>query len=388
MKVLVTGANGFIGCALCSRLQATAGFEPLGSVREASVRGSGEGGCAAPIIAVAQGLTPSTDWSIALQGIQAVVHTGARVHVMNDSSTDPLTEYRRINVQGTIRLARQAADAGVQRFIFISSAKVNGEMTVSGRLFTADDIPCPVDGYAISKWEAEQELQHIARVSSMELVVVRAPLVYGPGVKANFAALLRAIKRGWPLPLGAIHNQRSYVALDNLVDFIMTCLLHPQAANQTFMVSDGQDMSTRDLALGLARAAGVPARLLPVPVWILQLGAAALGDIGSHFPDSDPKFQGADSVRLLAEAAQRVRNAGFEIGNIDSTVVAQAPRLAPHIAAMRERIAAAIGVEVEQVNVKAKTAERLGPVGQGLAMEARAVALIFRSSPRAAEAFV
>lgn len=280
MKILVTGANGFVGRALCQRVQSEPGMEAVGSVRDSATSGVAAVAGSASIIAVPQGLTADADWSIALRGIDVVVHTAARVHVMNDTSDDPLAQYRRVNVQGTMRLARQAADAGVRRFVFVSTVKVNGESTPPERPFLADDVPAPVDPYGISKWEAEQGLRHIAEHSGMQWVVIRPPLVYGPGVKANFAMLLRTIQRRWPLPLGAVRNQRSYVALDNLVDFIVACLRHPQAANQTFLVSDGQDMSTRDLALGLARAAGVPARLLPVPVWLLQLGAAALGRSG------------------------------------------------------------------------------------------------------------
>ena len=161
--------------------------------------------------------------------------------------------------------------------MFISSVKVNGECTQPGRPFTEADAPNPQDAYGLSKHEAEQGLRQIAADTGMEVVIIRPPLVYGPGVKANFAALMRAVQRGWPLPLGAVHNQRSLVALDNLVDFIVTCIIHPQAANQTFLVSDGQDLSTTELVRGMARAAGVPARLLPVPVWALQAGADAVG---------------------------------------------------------------------------------------------------------------
>jgi nucleoside-diphosphate-sugar epimerase len=161
--------------------------------------------------------------------------------------------------------------------VFISSVKVNGEHTEFGHAFSETDAPNPQDAYGLSKYEAEQGLRQMAAETGMELVIIRPPLVYGPGVKANFAALMRAVQRGWPLPLGAIHNQRSLVALDNLVDFIITCITHPQAANQTFLVSDGQDLSTTELVRGMARAAGVPARLLPVPAWLLQAGAGLLG---------------------------------------------------------------------------------------------------------------
>jgi len=196
---------------------------------------------------------------------------------MEESTAAPLAEFRRVNVQGTLNMARQAAAAGVRRFVFVSSVKVNGESTQFGSPFKADVVPAPLDDYGLSKMEAEQGLREFAAQTGIDVVIIRPPLVYGPGVKANFAALMRAVQRGWPLPLGAVHNQRSLVALDNLVDFIITCVAHPQAANQTFLVSDGQDLSTTELIRGMARAADVPARLLPVPVWALQAGARLLG---------------------------------------------------------------------------------------------------------------
>jgi nucleoside-diphosphate-sugar epimerase len=180
-------------------------------------------------------------------------------------------------VDATLHLARQAAQAGVKRFIFVSSIKVNGELTRQGRPFTECDPPDPQDPYGISKIEAEQGLRQVAADTGMEVVIIRPPLVYGPGVKANFAALMRAVKKGMPLPLGAIHNQRSLVALDNLVDFIVTCITHPKAGNQTFLISDGQDLSTAELVRGLAEAAGTSARLLPVPVWGLEWAGRLVG---------------------------------------------------------------------------------------------------------------
>jgi nucleoside-diphosphate-sugar epimerase len=223
----------------------------------------------------------ATPWSGALGGVDAVIHLAARAHILNDSAADPLTAFRSVNVEGTLNLARQAATAGVKRFVFISSVKVNGESTEPGRAFTEVDAPNPQDAYGQSKHEAEQGLREIAAQTGMEVVIIRPPLVYGPGVKANFAALMRAVQRGWPLPLGAVHNKRSLVALSNLIDFIITCITHPQAVNQTFLVSDGQDLSTPELVRGLALAAGMPARLLPVPVWALQAGATLLGKGGA-----------------------------------------------------------------------------------------------------------
>jgi nucleoside-diphosphate-sugar epimerase len=272
MKVLVTGGNGLVGRATASRLQGTPGMTVVRAVR--SARATQEVFASTVTIGDLDG---QTDWLAALSGANTVVHTAARVHVMQEVATDPLAEFRRINVQGTLNLARQAAQAGVQRFVFISSIKVNGEFTRPGHPFTAQDLPAPVDAYGISKQEAEAGLRELAFQTGMEVVIIRPPLIYGPGVKANFAALMRAVQRGWPLPLGAVHNQRSLVGLDNLVDLIAVCLVHPRAANQTFLVSDGHDLSTSELVQGLARAAGVSARLLPVPVWVLQAGAALLG---------------------------------------------------------------------------------------------------------------
>lgn len=222
-------------------------------------------------------LGSQADWSIALDRVSAVVHCAARVHVMADTAASPLEEFRRVNVLGTLNLARQSAAAGVRRFVFVSSVKVHGELTRAGHPFTADDTPAPLDAYGASKMEAEQGLREISRQTGMEAVVIRPPLVYGPGVKANFATMMRWLQRGVPLPLGAIHNQRSLVALDNLVDLIVTCLMHPAAANQTFLVSDGEDVSTTELLRRMGRAMGHPARLVPVPTSWLQLAAAMGG---------------------------------------------------------------------------------------------------------------
>lgn len=268
---LISGASGFVGGAVCAEL-AQRHYSVRGVVRNLFRSGSEQ----YELIEI-DGVGSETNWSYALNDVSVVVHLAARVHVMHDTEIDPLTAFRAVNVEGTLNLARQAAAAGVKRFVFISSVKVNGERTEPGRAFTETDAPNPQDAYGLSKHEAEQGLRQLAADTRMEVVIIRPPLVYGPGVKANFAALMRAVRRGWPLPLAAVHNQRSLVALDNLVDFIVTCITHPQAANQTFLVSDGQDMSTTELVRGMARAAGVPARLLPVPVWALQAGASLLG---------------------------------------------------------------------------------------------------------------
>lgn len=270
-RVLITGGQGLVGKALAARLLAE-GLNVRVSTRQKST-----GTDLRPECVQATDLSSMTDWLPALRGIGTVVHCAARVHVMHDTEADPLTAFRAVNVEGTLNLARQAAAAGVKRFVFISSVKVNGESTQPGRAFTEADVPDPQDAYGQSKHEAEQGLRQLAAATGVEVVIIRPPLVYGPGVKANFAALMRAVQRGWPLPLGAVHNQRSLVALDNLVDFIVTCITHPQAANQTFLVSDGQDLSTTELVRGMARAAGVPARLLPVPVCALQAAGSLLG---------------------------------------------------------------------------------------------------------------
>lgn len=270
LKILVTGANGFVGRALCA---------PAVS-RGMAVRGITRDICDLAIgieNLVVGSIDGNTDWLDALADCEVVVHLAARVHVMQEAAADPLDEFRRVNVQGTLNLGLQAAAAGVRRFVFVSSVKVNGEDTLAGQAFTEGDTPSPQDPYGQSKHEAELGLRQLAADTGMEVVIIRPPLVYGPGVKANFAALMRAVQRGWPLPLGAVHNQRSLVALDNLVDFIVTCITHPLAANQTFLVSDGKDLSTSELVRGMAQAAGVPERLLPVPVWALQAGASLLG---------------------------------------------------------------------------------------------------------------
>ncbi len=271
-KVLVTGAAGFVGSALMYSLKQRDHINPIGIVRHQlsdplipySINSVGD-------------MDNATDWTSVLSGIQVIIHTVGRAHVMNDSAEDPLDEYRSVNVGVTINLARQAAEAGVKRFIYISSIKVNGEQSAEGKPFTADDIPLPEDPYGISKFEAERGLQELAESTGMDIVIIRPPLVYGPGVKGNFASMVRLVGKGLPLPLGAVYNKRTLVALDNLVDLIVTCVDHPAAANQVFLAGDAEDLSTTELLRGVAKAMGKPCRLVPVPSFILRLGAILLG---------------------------------------------------------------------------------------------------------------
>lgn len=270
-RVLITGGQGLVGKALTARMLSQ-GFNIRISTRQEITTSDSR-------IEYVQtlDLSANTDWLPALQFIDTVVHCAARVHIMRDTAADPLTAFRAVNVAGTLNLARQSASAGVKRFVFISSVKVNGEFTQPARAFTESDAPDPQDAYGLSKHEAELGLRQIAVDTGMEVVIIRPPLVYGHGVKANFAALMRTVQRGFPLPLGAVHNQRSLVSLHNLVDFISTCVVHSRAANQIFLVSDGHDLSTTELVRGLAHASGVSARLVPVPVQILRAAAALLG---------------------------------------------------------------------------------------------------------------
>ena len=273
MKVLVTGASGFVGRAIWLRLNALQGTTAVGSTRS-EVGLFAEAGL--PSVTVNE-LSSTTDWTVPLHGVTAVVHAAARAHVMKDTNADPLSAFRRVNVDGTLALARQAAEMGVRRFVFVSSIKVNGEVTQPGQAFTADDDPAPLDAYGISKMEAEKGLQEIAAKTGMQIVIIRPPLVHGPGAKGNLATVQRFLHRRIPLPLGGINNYRSLVALDNLVDLIATCLTHNAAAGHTFLVSDGEDVSTTDLLRRMGQAMGRPARLIPVPATWLEYAARVLG---------------------------------------------------------------------------------------------------------------
>jgi nucleoside-diphosphate-sugar epimerase len=271
--ILVTGGTGFVGRALAE------GLRTLNRPVRCSVRGYDlETDKRFHNYSVEVGeIGPKTDWSTALIGVDCVIHCASRAYVMHETGANPLAVYRSVNVYGLQRLAEQAVVAGVRRLIYISSIKVNGEQTVIGVPFLFRDTPAPEDPYGVSKWEAEQVLWEISAKTGLEIVVVRPPLVYGPGVKGNLTRLLKLASSGLPLPLGAVQNKRSLIGLDNLVDLLIRCVDHPAAAGQTFLVSDGEDLSTPDLLRHIATAMGRSARLFPVPVFLLYLAGSALG---------------------------------------------------------------------------------------------------------------
>lgn len=272
MRVLLTGASGFVGAAVQARLLADGQYTLRSAMRHlpSDLPANLE-------VCVAPSLGPDADWSAALEGVDVLIHCAARVHVMNEQAANPLAEFRRANVEGTLCLARQAVAAGVRRFVFVSSIKVCGEQTRPGEAFCADDAPLACDPYGISKCEAEDGLLTLAMESALEVVIVRPPLIYGPRVKANFHSMLRWLNKGIPLPFGAIDNRRSLVALDNLVDLLVLCLTHPAAAGERFLVSDGEDLSTTELLRRLGLALGRPARLFPVPASWISSGARLVG---------------------------------------------------------------------------------------------------------------
>ncbi len=274
-KILMTGATGFVGKSVFTALQ-NQGKQIRLALRtgEFYTKNSDLKNVDISIIPHIDG---DSDWSHALSSVDVIIHLAARVHMMDDNTSNPLLEYRKVNVDGTLNLARQAAAAGAKRFIYISSVKVNGEYSKSDKSFTENDISNPQDAYSISKYEAEQGLMFIAQQTGMEVVIIRPPLVYGAGVKANFATMMRMVKRSIPLPLGSIHNKRSFICVENLVSFILKCADHPAAANEVFLVSDGHDLSTTELLRACAMVLGVKSRLIPIPQKMIEIFATLLG---------------------------------------------------------------------------------------------------------------
>ncbi len=271
-SILITGGNGFLGKAFAISALA-AGFKVRVSARRKTKELN-----YFPDFSLISNIDSATDWSSTLSGVNTVVHCAASVHIKNDKDLDSLKSFRKVNVDGTLNLAHQAVLAGVSRFIFISSIKVNGESTILEHPFHADSYPNPQDPYGISKMEAEQGLQKIASQSNMEVVIIRPPLVYGPEVKANFLTMMNWLNKGIPIPLGAItKNRRSFVFLDNLISLIFTCINHPAAANQIFLVSDDEDLSTAGLLAHMAKALGKPSKLIAIPVFVITIGSKLIG---------------------------------------------------------------------------------------------------------------
>jgi UDP-glucose 4-epimerase len=267
-SILLTGATGFVGHVLATQLAETSHLKVL--ARREPTLISAEF-CKAHI-------DPACDYSAFLTKVSIVIHCAARVHIMNDTALDPLLIFREVNTYGTLNLAKQAAQAGVKRFIFISSIKVNGESSSIDKPFTAADVHNPQDPYGISKSEAETQLLALGQETGMEIVIIRPPLVYGPGVKANFASLLNLASKGLPLPFACFNqNKRSMVSVDNLVDLIITCIDHPKAANQVFLVSDDYDLSTADLISKLSKACGKSGFMFYVPVVFFKIIAKLIG---------------------------------------------------------------------------------------------------------------
>jgi nucleoside-diphosphate-sugar epimerase len=275
MKYLVTGANGFVGTALCAEFLRQ-GQAVSAVVRSSSQPSSGQLQGSMRMVEV-DSIDSKTDWSTALVNVEVVIHLAARVHVMHDNSVDPLTEFRSVNTAGTAHLARSAAAAGVKRFVYVSSIKVNGEATPPPHKFSETDQPAPLDPYGISKYEAEQALQRIAQETGLEVVIVRSPLVYGAGVKGNFAQMLKVISKSVPLPFASIKNLRSFIYVENLVDALIVCATHPHASGQTYIVSDGEDISTPGLLRQLAAIMDVPCRLIPCPPNLLRCMGSLIG---------------------------------------------------------------------------------------------------------------
>lgn len=307
-NLLITGANGFIGRALISKLALQTNYFIRASVRKKTIQFPRQ-------IEVFENMEASNNanWADALKDIDVVIHLFARVHVMHDKVANPLLEFRNINVNATIALAKLAAKQGIKRFIFLSTVKVNGESTFN-KPFSEFDLPHPQDAYAKSKWEAEEALKKISKVTGMELVIIRSPLAYGPNVKANFLKMIQYVKRGIPLPLGAIQNKRSLIGIDNLVDFIITTISHPKAANHTFLISDDEDISTTDLLRRIGKHIGKPARLIPLHPKILSFLFNILGrqDFGDRLLGS-LEVDITKAKKLLAWSPPKTLDEGLKV---------------------------------------------------------------------------
>lgn len=273
MRILLTGATGFVGQTLIDHLLESTDADLQLAVRKPPSRNF----CSRISLTLISDISANTVWQDALVGCNVVIHAAARVHIMNEHAHNPLAAYREVNVSGTLNLARQAANQGVKRFIYLSSIKVNGELTARGKPFYADDEVTPQCAYSISKYEAEQGLLALAKETGMEVVIIRPVLVYGPGVKGNFKNMMEWLQKGIPLPLGVVKNKRSFVSVVNLADLISRCVYHPRAANQIFLVSDGDDLSTTGLLKKLNKLFDKRVMLLPVPVWALNGAATLIG---------------------------------------------------------------------------------------------------------------
>lgn len=273
MKILVTGATGFVGKRVIE-MALEQGFSVNAIAREKKL---GQQQKNNPLIEWYKGeLTNTFDWSESLKGVDCVIHCAALVHQMKADAVDLQTKYDDVNFHATIHLAQQAQEAGIKRFIFLSSIKVNGEATELHQPFTPQVTHEPTDLYGLSKYKAELALQELSKQSGLDVVIIRPPLVYGPGVKANFQTMMNWVQRSIPLPLGAIHNQRSMVYLDNLVDLILTCVTHSDAVNQTFLVSDDHDVSTSQLLAQLKGELQSSSWLLPIPMSLFYMAAKLL----------------------------------------------------------------------------------------------------------------
>lgn len=297
-RFLVTGANGFVGRALCQYLL-DRGCRVRGAVRTSSI----------DILpreveqVVIADIGRQTDWSAALEQVDVVIHLAARVHMMQDLAQDPMAEFMEVNAYGTENLARQSAAKGVKRFVYVSSIKVNGESTMAGQSMSELDIPQPQDPYSVSKWRAEQALHDLSPESSMGVTIIRPPLVYGPGVKANFARLIEVVGKGVPLPLKNIRNSRSLIYVGNLVDALYVCATNGHAAGRTYLVADGAGVSTPALVGLIAEALGKPDRVFGFPVGLMKLAARLMGKAGAM--DRLTQSLEVDNSRICSQLSWR-----------------------------------------------------------------------------------